>query len=351
MEGSIKKFILRSLLAALPVFLLVALYAWRDPFHVVHPVTRSTAGQDSVQAGNNAGFVAVETYFTHNDERHFDSFIFGSSMSQNYKAQYWKPYLNDSASILHFDASAETLEGIINKMHLLNNNGSTIKNALIVIEADMLGRQPLDDNLLYIQHPLASGWKNWFRFHTIYFNAFKNLTQVKYALCPSMFAREMQSKGMISDEKGSRIDAINEVFYATTDSLIANDPSKFFTPQRMATRKHTFYPAPSKPGIDDAVEAQLREIKAILDNNGTSYLILIPPCNVKPHLTWADLWIMKSIFGQNEVQDLSSHPQFINNEHFYYDQQCHLISAKCKEVLDSAYYRHNHPTINNPFIK
>ena len=82
MNPGINKFIMRTLVAALPLLLLVGIYVVRDPFHVVHPVA-STEHGDSVVAGNNAGVIAVQTYLAHNCERRYDSFIFGSSMSQN----------------------------------------------------------------------------------------------------------------------------------------------------------------------------------------------------------------------------------------------------------------------------
>jgi len=345
------KFITRTLLAALPVFLMVALYAFRDPFHVVHPVITSTENNDSVVAGCNAGFTAVETYLAHDNERHFNSFIFGSSMSQNYKAGYWLPYLDKDASILHFDASGETLDGIINKMHFLNSHGSTIKNALIIIEVEMLDRPIHDDDILYAQHPSTTQPQDWLKFHTLYFNAFRNLTQVKSALFPQRYHNEMVNKGMISDEKSMRIGDINEVFYAISDSLIANAPSKFFTKQRLLSRKHSQLPAPALPVISQEIEAKLRMIKSIIDQNKTDFIILVPPCNVKPQLKWADLWVLKNVFGEDKVFDFSSHPGLVYNEYVYYDQPGHLISAKCKEILDSAYHEKSRISgISNPFF-
>ena len=175
MNPGIKKFIMRTLVAALPLLLLVGIYVVRDPFHVVHPVA-STEHGDSVVAGNNAGVIAVQTYLAHNCERRYDSFIFGSSMSQNYKAAYWQPYIDKNASILHFDASGESLDGIINKMRVLNEHGSTIKNALIIIEEEMLHRPPHENEILYVQHPATSGASRWFHFHTLFFNAFRTYT-------------------------------------------------------------------------------------------------------------------------------------------------------------------------------
>ena len=349
MNGSIKKFLLRLLIAALPLLLLVGIYVVRDPFHVVHPIVNTQHG-DSVIAGNNAGVIAVETYLAHNGQLHFDSFIFGSSMSQNYKAAYWKPYIDPNASILHFDASGESLDGIINKMRFLNNHGSTIKNALIIIEEEMLRRAPHENEILYVQHPATSGVDRWFHFHTMFFNAFRNIKLVGDVL--SGKNDEISDNVIKNGDVPNRIEPINENYYHHIDSLIEYDPAKFFTPQRLAHRIHAMLPFPNEPAINDVVEAKLKTIKEFLDKNKTKYIILVPPCNVKPQLKPQDLWTMKAIFGQDYVHDFSGANGYVNNELYYYDKEAHLISAQCKVLLDSAYKEQkNAPAFHNPYYR
>ena len=351
MKNNIKKFCLRTLLAILPAVLFIAFYAIVDPFNVVHPITTDAKGQDSVIVGNNAGFTSIETYLLYNDLYHYDSFILGSSMSQNFKASYWKPYLNDSASILHFDASSESLTGIINKMKFLNDHGTTIKNALIVIEVKMLGRRPNENDILYVQHPATTGPWNWLKAHSLFFNAFRDFKQVKYALMPSRYEKELQNEGIITGVAPNRIGYLNEMYYAEFDSIIAVNPDEYYTPERLKRIKRENLPSVDQPAIDEAVEEQLKTIKEILDSNHTNYIIIVPPRNSNPQLTWHDLWIMKSIFGQDKVHDFSSHPELVNNDRVYYDYAAHLISAKCKMLLDSAYKEMSTKSIENPYFK
>lgn len=351
MKDSIKKFCLRTVLVSLPILLFIAFYAIVDPFHIVHPVTTDAMGRDSVVMGNNAGFASVETYLLHNDQYHYDSFIFGSSMSQNFKASYWKPYLDNNASILHFDASSETLTGIINKMRFLNNHGSTIKNALIVIEAKMLERrQPNEDDILYVQHPATTGVLNWLKVHALFFNAFRDFKQVKYALFPTRYKSQLENEGIISDIAPDRIGHLNEMYYGDIDSIIATNPDEYYTPERIKRLKRASLPSAAQPAIDETIEEQLKSIKGILDENNTNYIVIVPPRNTNPRLTWHDLWVMKAIFGENKVHDFSSHPEFVNNDKVYYDYAAHLISAKCKILLDSAYQEQNNYIIKNPYF-
>lgn len=352
MKDSMKKFVMRTVLAASPILLFIALYAIADPFHIVNPITKDTNGSDSVIVGNNAGFTSIETYLLYNDQCHYDSFILGSSMSQNFKASYWKPYLDSTASILHFDASSETLTGIINKMRFLNNHGSKIKNALIVIEAKMLDRkQPNEKDILFVQHPATTNAIDWFNVHSLFLTAFRDIDQVKYALFPSRYKNEMQQEGMISALAPDRIGYLNEMYYGEIDSIIATCPNKFFTQERLAQRKRAKLPSASGPDIDSAMEEQLKTIKKILDENHTNYIVIVPPRSTFPHLNNQDLWVMKSIFGEDKVHDFSRDPVLTGDERFYYDYAAHLISAKCKVLLDSAYREQRNHSINNPYYR
>ena len=345
MKNSIRRFILHTLFTLLPFFAFVAFYVISDPFHVIHPITKTADGRDSVIAGNNAGFTSVETFLAHDKELHYNSFIFGSSISKMYKAQYWKPHLDSTASILHFDASSETLDGIINKMQFLNDHGSQIKNALIIMEARMLYRHVDNNNILYVQHPATTKYSKWVDFHTIFFNAFRNLKLIGNVV------KNMPVELIIDNEIPNRIGYINEDFYPTIDSLIANDPSKFFTPERLGGRQHYFKPQADNPAIDEEVEAKLLKIKNILLKNNTNYIIIVPPDNSRLQLMAEDLWIMKSIFGEEHVHDFSGMEKYIGNEKYFYDNNAHLISSQCKVLLDSAFKEESIATMRNPYYE
>ena len=149
-----KRFVLLCLLALAPVFLLVALYVIRDPFHVVKPYSGKILNpEDSVGLTVNWGFITVESFKYFDPENHFDSFIFGSSLSGYYRVQDWQPYLPAEARPFHFNASRETLRGMLNKLLWLTHRGVKINNALIVMEDEMLMRRPLDGDILFAQHP------------------------------------------------------------------------------------------------------------------------------------------------------------------------------------------------------
>ena len=185
-KQGLKRFVLLSLLALLPVVLLVGLYVVKDPFHVLRPYDgNAPASTDSVQLTVNTCYVSTEAFRFFEPSRHFDSFIFGSSLSGYYRIKDWATHLPADASPFHFNASRETLHGILNKLNYLERCGVTVKHALIVMEDEMLKRMPLDNDVLYVQHPLTAPNVSWWKFHQLYFNAFRHPELVAYTLWPS----------------------------------------------------------------------------------------------------------------------------------------------------------------------
>jgi len=75
-----KKFVLRSLLALLPVALYVALYVALDPYRVLRPYDGvANVPGDTIDRIPNKRFVALEGFKHYDPQQHYDSFIFGSS--------------------------------------------------------------------------------------------------------------------------------------------------------------------------------------------------------------------------------------------------------------------------------
>ncbi len=338
-KNTLTRFILRTLLAALPVLVFITLYAASDPFGVVHAYHPPYAPGDTLAINFNAGYVAIESYRKHNPERHYNAFILGSSMSQNYKAEWWKEHLPDDASVCHFDASMETIEGIRNKLLFLERDGAPVRYALVVIEEEMLHRTPNEQGHLFVQHPATTSSWQWVPFHLTFLKAFKQPALVEHAIAPRHAVQGLLDAKLVSGDLPRRIESINESYYAEFDSLIAANPDAFFNPERLAKRRFRELPRPLCPAIDDALRLQLSEIKAIFDRQGTQYLILIPPRYQRVTLNSYDRCSLQEIFGARHVFDFSNYAPMADDPRCYYDNPAHLIAAKCKELLDSAYSR------------
>lgn len=347
-KHGMKRFVLLSLLAAMPVLLLVALYLFRDPFHVVKPYKGHIYNpDDSIAMTVNWGHVTVESYKYFEPAGHFDSFIFGSSLSGYYRIQDWKPYLPADAHPFHFNASRETLRGMLNKIKWLISRGVKIRHALIIMEDEMLMRRPLDGDVLFVQHPSTAPEVSWWDFHQLYFNAYRRPLVVGYLLCPQALTTRMLEEGYATTDISNRIESLNEGYYQWADSVIAVNPGKYFTPQHVARYSRPLKELPCDNKITAPVQAMLEAIKHFLDEQGTDYQIIIPPHYGYEAISSSDLYMMELIFGQERVHDYSHDPRLGSDLHYYYDDS-HLIAAQCARLIDSAYHDVSLPS---PFLK
>ena len=347
-NNGMKRFVLLTLLALSPVLLLVAFYVAKDPFHVVKPYKgRVYNPGDTISLTINWGHVTVESYKYFDPQGHFDSFIFGSSLSGYYRIKDWAPYLPADARPFHFNASRETLYGILNKLHWLTNRGVTIKNALIIMEDEMLMRRPLDSDVLFVQHPSTAREVSWWKFHQLYFNAFRRPELVAYLLCPGPMTQRVLDEGYATTDITNRIEPINEGYYAWADSVIAVNPDEFFTPEHVKRYSLPLKELPCPEKINFTVSALLAEIHHLLESQGTDYHIIIPPHYGYEAIDSRDLFKLESIFGQSRVHDYSHDPKLGSDLHYYYDDG-HLIAQECARLIDSAY---NAVSLPSPYCR
>lgn len=343
-----KRFVLLSLLAVLPVLLLVAFYIMRDPFQVVKPYEgKLHQSSDSLALTTNWGYVTVESFKYFNPQGHYDSFIFGSSLSGYYQVKDWKRYLPEDARPFHFNASRETLHGILNKLNWLVARGVKINNALLVIEDEMLTRRPLDSDVLFVQHPeTAPGVSDW-HFQQLYFNTYRRPVLVAYLLFPGLMADRVLEEGYATTDISDRNESINEGYYAWADSVIAVNPDEFFTPEHVSlyTRPTKLMPCQSK--ITSEVSSLLWNIMNVLRNQEADYQIIIPPHYGYEAMDSRDLYKMEQIFGADRVHDYSHDAEMGNNVRHYYDDR-HLVAQDCARLMDSAYHAVSLPS---PYLK
>lgn len=343
------RFVLQGLLALLPVLLLIGVYVIKDPFKVLTPYDGQAAAMtDTVQLTVNTGYVSVEAFKYFEPERHYDSFIFGSSLSGYYRIQDWTKHLPEGASAFHFNASRETLHGILNKLNYLKKHGVTIKNALIVMEDEMLKRQPLDGDVLYVQHPQTAHNVSWWKFHQLYFNAFRHPELVAYTLWPSAATtRLVLEKGYATTDIPNRIEAYNEGYYRWADSVISVNPSAFFTAEHLARYEQPMRLMPCPDKITPPVEELLTQIATTLTSQGADYQIIIPPHYAWEAISSHDLYTLEQIYGMERVHDYSRDAAMGTDLHYYYDDG-HLIASQCARLMDSTYHRT--ATLASPFF-
>ena len=265
-RASILRFIGRTAFAALPLLLLPIAYALWDPFWVLRDHGDDALGTpgDTARLSRNAGWVAMKNLEQYGDSVRPDSFIFGSSMSQNFHARDWAQYLPANASVYHMDQSMETLEGIADKVEWLAEQGYQVKNALIIIEEAMLHRDPQDNDFLFARPP--RGTKEEVAFQLTAFQLFKEPEFLMWAATGGYLEGVTEARRtFLTTDLPTRDPSRNESRYTTFDSLIAVNPDAYFTAERLRRIEYNEALTPPQPAIDERRLSELKGSVVLLD--------------------------------------------------------------------------------------
>jgi len=345
LRPGITKFVLRSLLALLPVALYIALYAVVDPFKVVHAYNGvSIAPGDSLERIPNKRYVAIEGLKYYDPRYHYDSFIFGSSISSNFTAQAWKRHLPPQASVYHFTAGANTLTGIRDELRYLLDHGVKVRHALFIMEDEMFQRQPRLNEMPFVPHYDVSPQVSRLHFHFVHFNAFRDPYMLLYNLVPwSWVGDKLLEEGKMVRIPSGRDEVLNEDSSRALDSVILNDPNSYYSQMQWLMNMKAL-PNPMPLSIDAGNEPVLREIALMLNENGIDYLVIVPPRFRGQPMSCIDHAALCDIMGESHVKDYSNDSTMIHDLQSYYDG-IHILTPRCTELIDRSYQRPPFPTL------
>ena len=337
MKPGIKKFILRSLLALAPVAAYVGLYAALDPFKINRPYNGvSVAPGDSLERIPNKRYVAIEGLKYYNDRYHYDSFIFGSSISNNFTVEAWKRHLPPDASVYHFTAGANTLTGIRDELRYLIDHGIPVRHALLIMEDEMFQRQPRLNEMPYMPHPDVSSQVSWLHFHFVHFNAFRDPYMLLYNLVSwPWVGQQLVMDGKMVSVPSGRDEVHNEDSSLGLDSIIISNPNNYYFNMPWLIEMQP-QPKPMQLSIDSSNEPVLREIAELLNNNHIDYVIIVPPRFRSQPMSAIDHAALCEIMGSDHVNDFSGDSSLIHDLHSYYDG-VHILTYRCTEMIDSCY--------------
>lgn len=338
MKPGLKKFILRSLVALSPVAAYIALYATLDPFRVIRPYNGvSIAAGDSLERIPNKRYVAIEGLKHYDPEQqHYDSFIFGSSISSNFTAAAWKRHLPQEANVYHFTAGANTLTGIRDELRYLVDHGYPVRHALFIMEDEMFQRHPRLNEMPYVPHPDVSPQVSWLHFHWVHFNAFRDPMMLLYNIAPwPGLGDRLVEDGKMATIPSGRDEVHNEDSSRGLDSIIQRDPKAYYLPMQWLIHMQP-QPNPMPLSIDANNEPILRDIAELLNRHHVDYLIIVPPRFRSQPMSVIDHAALCEIMGESHVNDFSGDSTLIHDLQSYYDG-IHILTHRCTEMIDRCY--------------
>lgn len=338
MRKDILKFTWLTIIAIVPVIAIIVAYVYIDPFRVLHPSDPYFQPSNPMYVGWNKSFVSTETFKKHHKIEKYDSYIFGPSLSIGYKAQDWKKYLSPESKIFHFDASSETLDGILMKMEYIIKSGEKIKNALFILDPEIFRR----DNgytHLYIQHPDITQQHDLISFHWCFFKVFLNREFIlSYIdLKENGFKPYMKEKNIFTNEFPSYNGITNEENYPFYDiPLKLNEEDFYKSRETLFIRKYQ-KGIILKPYFNNDIISKLEKMNEILCSQNTSFKIIFPPLYKLTSLSEKDKNILYHIFNKKNFCDYSGANYLSLDYHSFYDGASHPRPAVCAEILQKAY--------------
>jgi hypothetical protein len=324
--------------AFIPFIIFVLVYAILDPFMMIYKYDNFYENGKPAYVDRNNDYVSTSTYDNQKEKYKYDSFILGNSRSRYYLVNDWKECLDSSASCYHFDASNESLFGIMKKIEYIDKY-STIKNVLLVIDKDILSvTDPQTKSYLFYISPQLVEYKNSFGF---FLSGFKTFVNPKFFISYfdlSLFGEirnYMRYFNVFNENIRNYNLQYNETTWPEKEKLLSQ--GSYYTKERMKQfYKRNNITTCEDPCINEPQISQLSIISRIFKRNSTNYKIIISPKYDQKKLADTDLSVLREIFGYNNVFDFSGKNELTEDFRNYWDVN-HYNENVAKMIIKEIY--------------
>jgi len=300
-----------------PVFLILLIgYIYYDPFKVV----RKYASYSQPQITSSRDYISTEFFLNNYKKYGYNSFVFGSSRSNVFKAKPWLQYIGQDEKPYFCDASQETIYGIYIKLRLLEKLHVKIKNCIILLCRDVsFANDQNDKGHIFIKHPEAS-LESYTTFQLEFFKSYLN---PKFLHAFYAFQILKQYKPYMSEYFIGRTityDSVtNELNILGLDEAIQKDPIAYYKDESLKFYERKGETTDSVSRINPEMEFMIHEIKRILTANRTRYKIILSPLYEQIKFHDQDLKILQSNFGK-EVYDFTGKNKFTEEKINFYEK-------------------------------
>lgn len=334
-----KKFLKLLFMFLLPILIFFLPYFVGDPFMILrkykiyYPMDGSP-----LWINNNRSYVSTQMYLQNNGTYHWDSFIFGSSRSGNFRVDDWKKCLGDESACFHFDGYGESLYNICKKVKYLDGK-SQIKNAIICMDEMVLTQVEPSYGHLWILPPVLENGRNWSDWQMAHLKAYSNFSFLRsyfdFSLTHTV-KPYMVAKGVI--------DTIPHGHYDVASNEVMNSPylvfpeydTSYYTSKIASLFPQRNYPvAPYNPLIKQKQLQMLSEIADVFKRNNTNYKIIISPDYNQKRYSPRDMHILDSLFD-GHVFDFSGRNVITEDYHNYLDL-VHFSPQVASELMRIVY--------------
>lgn len=333
-NSSMKRFVIKILLFFFSfVMFVIGTFVILDPFRIVWHYDEYYKG---TRIGINRGFVSTMVYINQKDKYNYDSFIFGNSRSIAYYEDEWKKYIPQNSSVFHFDASGGSVAGLYYKVKYIDEHGGKLKNALLILDHDLLGTTERTGDL-FRTAPELEGYKNLFPFLKDHFEAFTTYDFI-YALIDFYLSNEYKDyMGKYITKRDSMVwhRDTNEERWDFTEREI--EECLYYTEERMRVFENCQHPdSIALPIINEERKVLLRKTAQVFKKHNTSVKIVISPLYDQIQFNSKDLSFLRNTFGKDRVFDFSG-PNKWNSDYRNFYEQSHYRPCVANDILKIIY--------------
>ncbi len=326
-----KRFFKKLLIFGSPLVLLVVAYLVFDPFQVVYTYD---AYPDDFMKSLNRDRISTQVFLNNKDKYNYESFTFGSSRSSVFYTEDWSKHINDSIPY-HFDASCETISGIANKMKFINEKGSKIKNALIVIDIGTFEYEQDTLGAIFVQDHRATEL-SWYKYHLIFLNSyFSNGFFVRYFDQKTFGKFRPYMSGFLEHRNITYTPVNNNFIFTSYEEDIKKMGEEKYFAQPLFYKRDSVEKI-NKPIIKAYQLKFLTQIQSELSKNSTKYKIIIGPMYNQLKFNPKDLELLEKYFGKENLFDFSGVNEFTIDTRNYYEIY-HYRPQVAKEIMNRIY--------------
>lgn len=284
----------------------------------------------------NTNYVSTTNFDNHYNEFKYNSFIFGNSRSFFYRISDWKKQIGNEPAY-HFESAGEALYTIHKKIQYLDKKGVSLKNALLVLDYDILVQDKPQTGHLGFSPPQLEEYHNIIDFHLASLKGFFNPAFI-YAFFDFRISGKIKPymiRSKLIDHRPFTYNyKTNEIHFFHYEKLI--EENKYYTKNRMSEFDRDPAESYYTPAITQTQQEMLNEIRDIFNKHSTNYIILISPLYNQVRIANEDIKSLNTLFGEKYVFDFSGKNNITNDYHNYYEKS-HYRPHVARHLMNKIY--------------
>ncbi len=318
----------------LPFFLMIGIYVVIDPYKKIwhHSVYLC----DYIML--NRGDVSTHVYLYNRHLYKFNSFIFGSSRSTAFTSSSWSNYLHSPNVPFSYGSWNESVEGIYNKMALIDSLNDKLDNAIVIFDVDKTFADQSSYNPISNDHYLIAK-KSIFDYQLSgIVNYYEDPLTVITSIDFSLFHKRRKYMTKFIGMKAGDLNPINNDWLPNSEKQILSDSVSYYNHtilKKFYNRSTIQRYAPKQ--ITRQQEFFLMKIKGIFTKKHTRYKIIISPLYDQLKFNPVDFTLLTRIFGSENIYDYSGINSKTNNIYNYNNDVIHFRKKLANTIFHEIY--------------